>query len=100
MFDSLIGTVLANILGRELEAVPHVSSERRGVVHEVDVLLRPLAEVSDEPVHVVALGHVKPAVGVVFAHVVHQLEGHVLIVNVEDKVGTLLVNQLGQVLVH
>lgn len=66
----------------------------------VDVPLRPLAEVTGEPGPEVALGHVDRAVGVKATHLVHQQEGHVFIVDVEDHIRPLLVNAFRQILAH
>jgi hypothetical protein len=94
MLHGLIGTVLSNVLAGELVVVASGSGQRHGVVHVIDVLFGPLAEVTHESVEVVTLGHVNCTVLVVLFDFVHEHESHVLVVNIENEVGAALVDLL------
>ena len=90
MLNSFVNTVLSNEFRRELEAVLSVSLERDGVMHVVDILLSPLTEVTYKSVEVVTLGHVNVTVSVEMTHLVHEHEGHVLVVDVKNQVRSAL----------
>lgn len=64
-------------------------------MHVINVFLSPLAEVTHKSVEVMALRHIDRTVTVEFAHIVHEHEGHVFIVNVKNKVGSLLEDAFG-----
>ena len=66
-------------------------------MHEVNMLLSPAAEVPHKPVEVVSLRHINRAVSVELLELVHQHEGHVLVVDVEDQVWSRLVDASGEV---
>jgi hypothetical protein len=65
VFDSLVDTVLADILAWEFVAAGDTSLQRDSKVHKVDVLLSVVAHVLDESVEVVSLRHAHTAVLVV-----------------------------------
>jgi hypothetical protein len=48
----------------------------------------------------VTLGHVNGTVAVIEAHLIHEQEGHIFVVDVQDEVRALLENALRQLLVH
>ena len=89
---SLEDTVLADILGGKFVPSAHFRSQRYRIVHIVDVLLRPVTHVPHKPIKVVPLRHCNRAVSVVLFDLVHEQEGHVLVVDVEDEVGPALEN--------
>jgi hypothetical protein len=97
VLDSLVNTVLTNILRRESVFVGCCAGKGHSVVHVVDVFLGPLSEVANKSIQIVALGHVNSTLAIEVLNVIHQQESHILIVNVEDKGGTRLVDFLGQV---
>jgi hypothetical protein len=65
MFNRLIDSILAYIFPWEGVAIRGASSQRNGVVHEIDVFLSPLFEVLDKSVVVMSLWQVISAVLVV-----------------------------------
>lgn len=100
VLNSLVDSILTNELRRELEAIESGSGKRDGVVHIINVFLSPLFEVTHKSVEVMALGHVNSTVAVVVTHLVHEHEGHVLIINVKNQVRSLLEDLLGSLNVH
>jgi len=100
VLDSFVNSILTNELRRELEAIEGGSSQRDSVVHIINIFLSPLLEVTHKSVEVMALGHVHSAVAVVVTHLVHEHEGHVLIINVKNQVRSLLEDLLGSFHVH
>jgi len=100
VLDSFVSTVLADEFSRHLEAVTGLSFQRNSVVHIIDIFLRPLSEVANKPVIIVTLRHVNGTVAVIEAHLIHEQEGHVFVVDVQDEVRAFLENLLGQLLVH
>jgi hypothetical protein len=100
VLDSFVSTVLADELSGHLEAVTGLGFQRNSVVHIIDIFLRPLSEVTNKPVIIVTLGHVNGTVAVIEAHLIHEQEGHIFVVDVQDEVRALLENALRQLLVH
>jgi len=69
-------------------------------MHVIDIFQIPLLHVTHKTVVIMSLRHIDSRVFVELSDVVHEHEGHVLVVDVHDQIGTALENLLGQFLVH
>ena len=76
-----VASVLANIVRRELVELLSIL-QWHGIVHIVHVLFSPGAEITHEPVQVVALRHRNRSILVELFYFIHQNERHVFVVDV------------------
>ena len=97
---SLENSVLTDIFGGEFVPTAYFRGQWHSIVHVIDILLGPVAHVTDEPVKVVALGHCNRAISVVLLDLVHQQKGHILVVDVQDEVRSALEDPSGQLHIH
>ena len=64
-------------------------------MHVINVLFRPVAHVLNKSSKEVSLWHLDSAVTVSLSDFVHEEEGHVLVVDIEDQVRATLVDFTG-----
>ena len=55
VLDCFVNSVLANVFSRELVSTSMAGGKRDSVVHEVDIVFSPVAEVADKAIKVVTL---------------------------------------------
>mmetsp|Transcript_11767 Transcript_11767/g.18044 ORF Transcript_11767/g.18044 Transcript_11767/m.18044 type:complete len:387 (-) Transcript_11767:9-1169(-) len=96
MADSIVDSVLADVLSREAEAILEVNHVGDGVVGEVHLGQVVLLEVSGEPSVKMSLGHRQSSLLVEGLQALQHFEGEVLVADRHHGVGAALVDLLGE----
>jgi len=95
--DSLINSILSHVFRWELIVSTNSSSQWNCVMHEINIFLCPASEVSNETIHIMSLWHGNWAVSIVLLEFIHEHEGHVFIVDVQNEIGSRLVDTLWEI---